>query len=134
MVCSSGSVWLQQGQEPLREREAIMHLMNLLSCALGPLSRKDVKNIAGPPLDQGYRLNQVIQTIGRFVLGDGKNQGYVFSHPQLGYYFLDEILPKVGHHGSKGSTSHSFVQVVDPLVTVTQCGLNNSYVISIKRY
>ncbi|MFN8489623.1 MAG: DNA internalization-related competence protein ComEC/Rec2 [Caldilineaceae bacterium] len=34
---------------------------------------------------------------------------------------------KVGHHGSKGSTSHSFVQAVNPLVAVIQCGLNNSY-------
>ncbi len=32
---------------------------------------------------------------------------------------------KVGHHGSKGSISHSFVQSVDQLVV--QCGLNNSY-------
>jgi competence protein ComEC len=34
---------------------------------------------------------------------------------------------KAGHHGSRGSTSHSFVQAVDPLVAVIQCGLNNSY-------
>ncbi len=34
---------------------------------------------------------------------------------------------KVGHHGSKGSTSHSFVQAVDPLMAVIQCGLNNQY-------
>lgn len=34
---------------------------------------------------------------------------------------------KAGHHGSKGSTSHSFVQAVNPLVAVIQSGLNNSY-------
>lgn len=34
---------------------------------------------------------------------------------------------KVGHHGSKGGTSHAFIQAVDPLVAVIQCGLNNSY-------
>ncbi len=34
---------------------------------------------------------------------------------------------KVGHHGSKGGTSHTFVQAVDPQVAVIQCGLNNQY-------
>ncbi|MCX6047646.1 MAG: ComEC/Rec2 family competence protein [Chloroflexi bacterium] len=34
---------------------------------------------------------------------------------------------KVGHHGSRGSTSHTFVQAVNPLVAVIQCGLNNQY-------
>lgn len=34
---------------------------------------------------------------------------------------------KVGHHGSKGSTSQSFVQAVNPLVAVIQSGVNNSY-------
>ncbi len=34
---------------------------------------------------------------------------------------------KVGHHGSRGSTSQPFVQAVNPLVAVIQCGLNNQY-------
>jgi len=34
---------------------------------------------------------------------------------------------KVGHHGSRGSTSHTFVEAVNPLVAVIQSGLNNSY-------
>ena len=34
---------------------------------------------------------------------------------------------KVGHHGSKGSSSHSFVEAVNPAIAVIQSGSDNSY-------
>jgi beta-lactamase superfamily II metal-dependent hydrolase len=34
---------------------------------------------------------------------------------------------KVGHHGSKGSTSTTFLRAVDPQVAVIQAGLDNDY-------
>jgi len=40
---------------------------------------------------------------------------------------LAATVLKVGHHGSKGSTSAAFVQTVDPLIAVIQSGADNSY-------
>jgi hypothetical protein len=32
-----------------------------------------------------------VRPLGRFVIGDGEQQGYVFSHPRLGEYFRDRL-------------------------------------------
>jgi len=33
-----------------------------------------------------------LKQLARFVIGDGRRQGYVFSHPRLANYFLEERL------------------------------------------
>jgi hypothetical protein len=40
-------------------------------------------------------LEQHVAPLARFVIGDGMRQGYVFSHPRLGNYFLEERLSEV---------------------------------------
>ena len=85
-------VWRAQGREPLREREDVVRFFHTLACAFGPLSREDVAEVAGPPLDQGARLEQVAADVGRWVLGDGRERGYTFQHPRLAQYFYDELL------------------------------------------
>lgn len=40
---------------------------------------------------------------------------------------ISATVLKVGHHGSKGSTSAPFVQTVNPLIAVIQVGADNSY-------
>ena len=86
--------WRAQGKVPLRERDDVMAFFNILAVALGPLRREDVAEVAGPPLDRGYRIRQVAEEVRRFVLGDGEEQGYVFSHPRLGQHFWEQMLPK----------------------------------------
>jgi competence protein ComEC len=40
---------------------------------------------------------------------------------------LESTVLKVGHHGSKTSTSYTFLRAVAPKYAVISCGLNNSY-------
>ena len=77
---------------PQREAAA-QALLNLLAGALGPLSKEDILSLA--PGEAGFKtgvLEQHLSSLSRFVIGDGMHQGYVFSHPRLGNYFLEERL------------------------------------------
>ena len=68
-------------------------VLNLLAGALGPLSKEDILNLA--PDDavlKQSRIEQHLKPLERFVIGDGMHQGYVFSHPRLASYFLEERL------------------------------------------
>ena len=40
---------------------------------------------------------------------------------------LKSNLLKVGHHGSKSSTSEAFLSCVSPEIAVISCGVNNEY-------
>jgi hypothetical protein len=72
---------------------AVQSMLNVLAGALGPLSKSDILHLAADEssLDEEH-LEQHLQPLARFVIGDGMHQGYVFSHPRLASYFLEERL------------------------------------------
>jgi hypothetical protein len=72
---------------------AVQSILNVLAGALGPLSKSDILHLAADEsgLD-GENLERHLQPLARFVIGDGMHQGYVFSHPRLAGYFLEERL------------------------------------------
>ncbi|MBV9711817.1 MAG: hypothetical protein JO011_13005 [Ktedonobacteraceae bacterium] len=76
------------------QREAAAQIvLNLLAGALGPLSKKDILSLVPDEADiQAGELEQHLAPLARFVTGDGVHQGYVFSHPRLANYFLEERL------------------------------------------
>lgn len=77
---------------PQREASAQI-VLNLLAGALGPLNREDLLSLV--PDDASFGSDNIAQHVAplaRFVTGDGTHQGYVFSHPRLGNYFLEERL------------------------------------------
>ncbi len=79
-------------EAPQREATAQI-VLNLLAGALGPLSKKDILSLAPDETDiQTGELEQHLIPLARFVTGDGVHQGYVFSHPRLANYFLEERL------------------------------------------
>ncbi len=83
-------------KEATRREAAAQKLLNLLAGALGPLSKQDILSLA--PDEAGYgagELEQHLLSPSRFVIGDGMRQGYVFSHPRLENYFLEERLGTV---------------------------------------
>ncbi|MCP4548694.1 MAG: hypothetical protein GY835_19730 [bacterium] len=78
---------------PLRER-AVRALLNLLACALGPLTQDDVLRLA--PDDAGmdtWILEEALKPLDRFAIGDGREQGYILGHPRLGAYFYERLTP-----------------------------------------
>lgn len=80
--------------EEAERRQATAQLMlNLLAGALGPLSRQDILSLLHTETDfKADEIAEQLAPLARFVTGDGVHQGYVFSHPRLGNYFLEERL------------------------------------------
>ncbi|HVU68670.1 MAG TPA: hypothetical protein VHD63_16155, partial [Ktedonobacteraceae bacterium] len=84
------SLW---AREALQREGAVQTVLNLLAGALGPLSKDDILHLL--PSDSLLRaghIEQHLEPLARFVIGDGIHQGYVFSHPRLASYFLEERL------------------------------------------
>jgi len=78
-------------QSPLRER-TFQTIFNLLACALGPLFGEDILAMVSPEDDVStWTLRDDLENVGRFVIGDGKQQGFIFSHPRLGQYFYEQL-------------------------------------------
>lgn len=83
---------LWASEAPQREVTAQI-VLNLLAGALGPLSRSDIVSLASDETDINEdEIEEHLAPLARFVTGDGVHQGYVFSHPRLANYFLEERL------------------------------------------
>ncbi len=63
--------------------------------------------------------------------GDAEEHGE--SAMLEGGYDLSADVLKLGHHGSNSSTSHNFLEAVDPQVAIYSAGANNSYEPSTRR-
>jgi hypothetical protein len=83
-----GQIELWGGAGPGGE-EGVKNLLDILSCALGPLSQDDVEALE-PELDR-HEMEIVLSRLQRFVIGDGRNLGYAFSHSRLAEYFRDGL-------------------------------------------
>lgn len=83
--------WLLQGRNPLEEQQVLIELLNLLATALGPLTYEDVMILLHGQVTTGLRLGLLFAEIGRFVVGDGRKNGIVFSHSRLGDFFLSQM-------------------------------------------
>nr|MBC7245282.1 ATP-binding protein [Chloroflexota bacterium] len=82
----------QWGDEaPLRE-QTVREVLNLLAAALAPLGQDDVLSLS-TAMDT-WALEEALRPLKRLVVGDGRAQGYAFSHPRLGQYFWEKLSPK----------------------------------------
>jgi hypothetical protein len=90
--------WREQRQlwnDDVQPRTATTQLMlSLLASAFGPLNKEDLHQLA--PAEDGFQtlaeVEQTMAPLARFVIGDGSQQGYVFSHPRLSNYCYEEQL------------------------------------------
>jgi hypothetical protein len=81
-------------EDPLRE-STVRAVLNILACALGPLSKDDILSLVPENLDlDSWLFDNVLNSLARIVIGDGQSQGYVFSHPRLGTYFHDKLATR----------------------------------------
>jgi len=81
-------------ENPLAERQ-VQELLNLLACAFGPLRREDLLTVADPGAGLStWTLDGALRPLQRFIIGDGEEQGYTFSHPRLSYFFYDRLAVK----------------------------------------
>ncbi len=75
---------------PLKE-PTVRVLLNLFACALGPLSTDDLLALMKPERCNLWILGEALRPLARFVVGDGRKQSYVFSHPRLNQYFYEKL-------------------------------------------
>ncbi|MFJ6677452.1 AAA family ATPase [Actinosynnema sp. NPDC091369] len=81
-------IWQDTGYTVPGKQRQLQEFLDLLACALGPVSRDDLAEL-DPAAPTGVELNLLIRVAGRFVIGDGVEQGLVFSHPRFGTFFHD---------------------------------------------
>ncbi len=72
---------------PLRE-PAVQATLNLLTTALAPLGKDDLLHLSNLST---WDLEEALRPLARLVVGDGRTQGYAFSHPRLGQYFREKL-------------------------------------------
>jgi len=87
--------WEEQNQvwrdRPMRLRP-IYSVLSLLACALGPLSRQDLLNLAASNVDlSSWSLDEAMYSLRRFVIGNGVETGYSFCHSRLNYFFYERL-------------------------------------------
>ncbi|MPY48774.1 S1 family peptidase [Streptomyces acidicola] len=80
--------WRDRNRNPTAERQDLGDFLNVLACALGPLGHDDLAGIMPRPMSW-LRLRALTSEVGRFVIGDGRDTGFVYSHPRLGMYFRE---------------------------------------------
>lgn len=74
------------------ENELVSDVLDILSNAYGPISVEDIKAVIdqdNPP--RSREVQKAISLLSRFILGDGKQQGFVFAHPLLRDFFQDQL-------------------------------------------
>ena len=84
------SLWREKESSPF-EKASTEAVLDLLAFAYGPLFFEDIMYLIGEAYDlnSSRRIEQALIPLSRFVIGDGINQGFMFSHPRLSYYFID---------------------------------------------
>ncbi len=89
-------------------------ILNLLSGSLGPLTIDDLLE-----LDQeisSAKLKNTLKHIQRFVIGDGYEQGYTFSHPMLGHFFWERLAIREKRHLEERFVAwgeHTLQEIID---------------------
>lgn len=80
------------GQDsPLRE-QGVQTVLSLLSCALGPLTIEDLRSLSHVEESlSSQTIRFAVKDLGRFVVGNGDEDGYVFAHPRLAEYFRGKL-------------------------------------------
>ncbi|HEX8107028.1 MAG TPA: toll/interleukin-1 receptor domain-containing protein [Kofleriaceae bacterium] len=82
------ALWRSQGR-PVDVR-AVSDVLAALGCAFGPLRRDDLARLVGQP--DGDVLWRALAALGRFIVGDGDEHGYVFGHPRFASYVFEQRL------------------------------------------
>ena len=82
--------WRAQGRDPEKEEANLRLLLDAMSAAFGPLTLDDLAQLH-PELGSSRLVRVLLQSVERWVVGNGKEQGYSYSHARLGYYFWEQL-------------------------------------------
>jgi hypothetical protein len=81
-----------QATSPAARDPAVQAVLDLLACALGPLTKDDICQLAVPETQLNtWMIESVIDNLRRIVIGDDE-QGYSFCHSRLADFFYDRLI------------------------------------------
>lgn len=87
------ATWRREGLDAVACRERLSQFFRMLGTACGPVLRDEARTL-GADFWTGPELSAVARDATRFVVGDGRNQGWAIAHPRLGDHFLqDDMTP-----------------------------------------
>ena len=91
--------WFDQQRKAWKEAELsfsdeeISACLLVLSCVLGPIKFSDFSAIIQRLLRPGLLMSrQLLEPLGRFIIGDGIKTGYAFAHPKLGIFIQEDYF------------------------------------------
>lgn len=82
--------WQLLGLDPLAKTEMVTFL-NLCAAAMGPLMYDDLSQLAPEHFSHAIQITRIAGLAKRIFVGDGKTQGFVFSHSRFNQYFWEEM-------------------------------------------
>jgi hypothetical protein len=84
--------WFEDQQElnPGFDGTIVNDLLRVLSCALGPMKLAVLSSIVQSLSNKSLITKQSLRPIGRFVIGDGVDVGFAFTHPRLAAFVREE--------------------------------------------
>jgi len=83
-------LWKEEGEGI--DAQKVDRVLLLLAFALGPLQQADLVTLMKEVHDEPGLVvpDRLLRPLRRFVLGDGKDSGFVLSHPKIGDYLRSE--------------------------------------------
>jgi hypothetical protein len=72
---------------------AARRLRSVLAAAFGPLRRADLHQLCGAEVSS-EAIDDAVDALSRFLVGDGDNDGYAFTHPLLGQHFYARLAER----------------------------------------
>jgi hypothetical protein len=90
-------VWKRgaKADEPFQEAR-VRQIFAFLACSLGPLMLNDLLELISLSTPVSRReLRDSLEPLSRFIIGDGVELGFTFSHPRMSSYFREEELTAI---------------------------------------
>ena len=78
------------GPDDPTESGAVQGILDACAMALGPLTRDDLLALDKALFPSGRAVSRALRPLSRLIIGDDRS-GYVFSHPRLDEYFVEEM-------------------------------------------
>lgn len=84
-------LWHAEGRNPYDAQARVMKFFHLCARSLGPLTLEETAEL-GTGLWTSTELLSISRDAERFIVGDGNDHGWVFSHPRLSQYFDEHTM------------------------------------------
>jgi hypothetical protein len=112
------------GDDRLERETVVRALLSLCSLAKGPLHQEDVQGLNPELFPNSSTVEGAATDLARLIIGDGRKQGYVFSHPRLSEFVREEMLEERERSKCKERFLRYGTEVINQMTQVNREGLS----------